>query len=215
VTSVVVVSSIRLYSEGLANLLRREPGMEVVGAIMDGGAAVEFVEEVRPDIVLVDMATPDSAPMISAMVEAVPDLKVVALGVAEDAAPVLACAEAGAAGYVPRAASIRDLMTILHGVTRNELHCPPTITASLFQRLAAMAGEHRDHPGPSARLTSRELEILALVHDGLSNKQIARRLSIELSTVKNHVHNILRKLETRGRAQAAALVMGSRSRPYG
>ncbi|HEX7241600.1 MAG TPA: response regulator transcription factor, partial [Longimicrobiaceae bacterium] len=115
---------------------------------------------------------------------------------------VLACAEAGVSGYVSRGASLDDLVGALRSVARGELVCSPHIAGSLFRRVAALS--ERREASPAAVLTPREREILGLIDQGLSNKEISRRLRIELSTVKNHVHNLLEKLQVSRRGAAAA-----------
>jgi len=132
-----------------------------------------------------------------------PELKVVALGVPEVEPHILACAEAGVTAYVPREGSLDDLVATLKGVAVGEMRCSPRIAASLFRRVATLALE-RHAERATGRLTVRETEILKLVDEGLTNKEIARRLYIELPTVKNHMHNILEKLQLRSRREAAA-----------
>jgi DNA-binding NarL/FixJ family response regulator len=209
VTRVLIVSEIRLYREGLAEMLHSEDGVDVVGTAAGADEAVRALRDGKPDIVLLDMAIPDNAWLVSALVAAVPGTRVVALAVPENEREVLACAEAGVAGYVTREGSVEDLVAAVESVARGEILCSPRMAATLFQRIATLALERS--PGSiESRLTSRELEILDLIDQGLSNKEIARRLTIELSTVKNHVHNILEKLNVSRRSEAAARARAER-----
>jgi DNA-binding NarL/FixJ family response regulator len=199
-TQVFVVAGIRLYREGLSRCLALE--YDVIGTAPHGGEAVRQMAERRPDVALVDMAMPESALTVRAIVELDRAPKVVALGVPETEPDVLACAEAGISGYVAREASLRDLVCAIESVARGEALCSPRIAASLFRRVAILsgaqlAGQRR------AVLTTREHEIIDLIDQGLSNKEIASRLSIEVATVKNHVHNILEKLHVHSRSEAA------------
>jgi two-component system nitrate/nitrite response regulator NarL len=206
---IAIIVNIRLYREGLAQALARE-GIEVVGTAADGSAGVACVATTQPDIALLDMAMLDSISTVRTLAAQAPQVRVVALGVPETDGHVLACVEAGVAGYVPRDGSLEDLADILMGVDRGEVLCSPRIIGSLFRRVAELAAQPQP---PVERLTVRELEILELIDQGLTNKEIARRLCIELSTVKNHVHNILEKLQVRRRADAAAwMVNGWRGR---
>jgi two-component system, NarL family, nitrate/nitrite response regulator NarL len=206
---IAIVVDIRLYREGLAQALARE-GIEVVATAADGSAGVACVASAQPDIALLDMAMLDSISTVRTLVAQAPQVRVVALGVPETDGHVLACIEAGVAGYVPRDGSLETLVDILMGVDRGEVLCSPRIIGSLFRRVAELAAQPQP---PLERLTVRELEILELIDQGLTNKEIARRLCIELSTVKNHVHNILEKLQVRRRADAAAwMVNGWRGR---
>src|SRR5262249_53481217 len=131
--------------------------------------------------------------------------RIVALGIAETEREVIACAEAGVTAYVPRAASAADAVDVIAAVARGEARCPPRIVGSLLRRIAAMAAERESDPvkGLLAALTARESEIFTLLQQGLPNKLISRRLGIELSTVKNHVHSVFSKLGMRRRAEAA------------
>jgi two-component system nitrate/nitrite response regulator NarL len=204
---VAIVADIRFYREGLAELLTRH-GIEVVGTA-DGQAGLERVLALRPELALVDTAIPDGTATLRLLTETAPQVGVVAIGVPETDGHVLACAEAGIAGYVPREGTLEDLVTTMGHVARGERLCSPGFTAGLLHRVAAVAAEQC--PGA---LTTRELQIVALIDQGLTNQQIARRLCIQLSTVKNHVHNILEKLRVRRRADAAARVMAAGARQH-
>jgi DNA-binding NarL/FixJ family response regulator len=199
-TQVFVVAGVRLYREGLARCLAVE--YDVLGTAALGGEAVRRIAERQPDVVLVDMVLPESALTVRAIVELDSAPKVVALGVPETEPDVLACAEAGISGYVPREACLRDLVCGIESVARGEALCSPRIAASLFRRVAILAGE-RPAGQRRAVLTIREHQIIDLIDQGLSNKEIASRLCIEVATVKNHVHNILEKLHVRSRSEAA------------
>jgi two-component system nitrate/nitrite response regulator NarL len=195
-----IVCAIRLYREGLADILERQEGFDVVFAGADEWAAVDFITDQLPDIALFDMAMLDSTNAVRSISEMAAGVKVVALAVPETEPHVLACAEAGIAGYVPRDASIHDLIATVRSVARGETTCSPVITAGLMRRVAALARRPMFTTG--RRLTGREMQIIELIGEGLSNKQIARRLNIELPTVKNHVHNILGKLSLNSRVEA-------------
>ncbi len=205
---VVVVSDIRLYREGLAHILVDEPRLSVVGTAADVPAAVRVVAQHAPDVVLVDMVMPQGIDAVHAIAATAPTVKVVALGIREIEQDLFVCAEAGVDGYVPRAASVQDLVTALEGVGRGELLCSARTAASLWKRVATLAaGAGVSNPSGST-LTPREREIGALLQAGLSNKDIARQLGIEVATVKNHVHNLLEKLEVHRRGQAVARLQG-------
>jgi DNA-binding NarL/FixJ family response regulator len=208
-TRVLIVAHIRLYREGLAAMLRGERRIEVVGAATGADEAVAAVRAHRPDVVLLDTAIPDNVWIVRALVAAEPGTKVVALAVPDVERELLACAEAGVAGYVTREGSVEDLVEAVESVARGEMLCSPRMAATLLQRVATLALEQSPE-AIEARLTARELEILDLIDQGLSNKEISRRLTIELSTVKNHVHNILEKLNVSRRGEAAARARGVR-----
>jgi two-component system, NarL family, nitrate/nitrite response regulator NarL len=198
---VAIISDIRLFRDGIGAELERR-GFDVVGSATDDEARGDWIRERAPDVVLVDVAVPGGGAGVASLVGAPARTRVVALGLPETGPHVVACAEAGMVGYVPRHASLDDVVDALHRVVRGEVLCPPTITGSLFRRVGALADEQRPARATD-RLTAREREILELIGEGLSNKQIAQALCIELSTVKNHVHNVFEKLDVRCRSEAA------------
>jgi two-component system, NarL family, nitrate/nitrite response regulator NarL len=130
-----------------------------------------------------------------------------ALAVGESEEEILACAEAGVAGFLPRNGSFDDLARAVTKVARGEVACPQSIAGALLRRICADAHQRcvtTDH------LTPREREVLVLIEQGMSNKQIAQRLGIEVRTVKNHVHNLLEKLRVQRRGEAAARLRSAR-----
>jgi two-component system, NarL family, nitrate/nitrite response regulator NarL len=195
------LASARVYGDGLAIALKGHDRLTVVGATIDVGSVVPLATELGADVVLMD-ASAAGFDVMTVIARRLPAIRIVALGIPETEEAVISCAEAGAAGYVPRAASMTQLAAIVVALSRGEATCSPRIAASLFARLGAVAAAN----GSTAtrRLTRRETEILALVDRGLSNKEIARELHIEVSTVKNHIHNILDKLNARRRGEAVA-----------
>jgi two-component system nitrate/nitrite response regulator NarL len=203
VTRVLILTEVGVYRDGLARLLTRDRRFEVVGVAAGVKEALAALEEVGPDIVLLDMPAPAGANAVRALVAAAPQVKVVALAVPEVERDVLAFAEAGAAGYVAREGSMEDLVAVVESVSRGEVLCSPGIAATLLRRVGALARERANEP-IDGRLTARELDVLRLIEEGRSNKEIARALSIALPTVKNHVHSILEKLNVHRRTEAAA-----------
>lgn len=199
----LIVADVRLYREGLQASLSNLSQFSVIGAAANADEALLLAEATPADIVIVDMATRHSLAVVRRIRQALPDAHVVGFGVDEVEGEVLACAEAGLAGYVPSDASLDELAMRVDSVHRGELLCTPRMAATLFRRLELR--ERGGDPQPQAViLTGREQEVLKLVDRGLSNKEIAAQLNIELSTVKNHVHNVLDKLNVTSRMQAAA-----------
>jgi two-component system nitrate/nitrite response regulator NarL len=204
---VLIASDVRLYREGLVDIVGRGGGFEIVGSAADANATIRRTRELAPDVVLVDLAMGDWESAVRAVAGSAPATRVVVLGVHEVESEVVECAEAGVAGYVTREASLEELVDVVESVARGESLLAPRIGALLLRRVAEAARRSRARTVAAAdRLTPREIEIVGLIDEGLSNKQIAGRLSIELATVKNHVHSILEKLEVDRRAEAAARV---------
>jgi two-component system, NarL family, nitrate/nitrite response regulator NarL len=206
---VMIASEVRLYRIGLERLLREIPDVTIVGAASSAEEAYELAGALIHEVMLLDMAMPDAYGIAMRVGRLSPVSKVVALGTPEDEAEVLACAEAGIAGYVTREGSVDDVVAAIRTIARGEVYCSAKVASSLVRRVAeransaaAAAGGTEYVAGRSGSLTTREAQILKLMQQGLSNKMISRTLGIELPTVKNHVHNILTKLGIRRRAEA-------------
>lgn len=200
--AVLVAGAIRLYRDGVSMYLRSLDRFRVVGGAANGTETIERVRDLTPEIVLLDLAMPESVATIRQIRQETNGVRVVALGLPETEQPFLQCVEAGIAGCVLRDASLQDLANVLESVARNELLVSPRLAGSLLRRISRLPADdgHADH----ARLTPREKQVVELISQGLSNKQIANRLHIRLATVKNHVHNILDKLRLRRRGEIPA-----------
>jgi DNA-binding NarL/FixJ family response regulator len=179
--------------------------------VADPETCLESARALAPDATLLDLTTSDSLAVMRRLANEVPESRVVALAVPEDEAAVIACAEAGVAAFLTRDQSVEDLLETLASVARGEARVSPKLAAMLLRRVTALAAERPAPPGQHsrrARLTRREHQVLRLLDEGLSNKEIAQRLCIELPTVKNHVHRILEKLAVHRRAEAVAWLHG-------
>jgi two-component system nitrate/nitrite response regulator NarL len=211
-TTVLVASDVRLYREGLAQILAGINGLHIDGSASDRAEILACLQERRSEVVLLDSAMPDSIATVTAILANAPETKVIALTIRDVEREVIEWAEAGVAGYVPREAAASDLIDSIKTVACGETLCSPRVAGMLLRRITTLAAEHRVTEQPCVteqpRLTRREREIVGLIGQGLSNKQIARRLGIEVSTVKNHVHSILNKLKVHHRDDAAALIKG-------
>ena len=189
----------RLHREGLATLLTCFPTVKVLGAgnLSD---SVLALRSVATDVALLDMIRPggQDADAIGLLRQAQHSLRIVATGIREIASEVLACAAAGIDAYTKMDASPTEVVAAIERVMRDELVCSPKVTASLYRSIGAIENDGGD------TLTSRELQVAELMNHGLPNKEIARRLSIEPCTAKNHVQNILQKLKVHHRGEAVA-----------
>ena len=195
-----MLAGVRLYREGLEQVLG--PRVDIVGTSGELSESAHAIAESGADVVLLDTSVSGGAATVRELLEFAPATRILALGLSDCEDDVIELAEAGVAGYVTREQSLDELVAAIESVAHGEMLCSPHLAATLLRRVAALAG------GPGAerrdRLTRRELEIVGLIDDGLSNRAIAQRLSIEIPTVKNHVHNILEKLQVPTRAAAAA-----------
>jgi len=202
---ILVAIGVRLYREGLSEMLGRHERFKVVALAADYSGALERSHELQPDIVFLDVNMPDGLRLIHDLHMVVPDAAVVVTAMAETDGEIVACAEAGVAGFVTQDQSLAEAVGVLESVARGESPCSPRTAAALLRRVAVLSAQ-RKPPGPPDGLTPRENQIAGLIARGRSNKEIARELCIEISTVKNHVHHMLEKLGVRGRAEAAARV---------
>jgi two-component system nitrate/nitrite response regulator NarL len=198
---VYVISDVRLQRDGLISVLKSQ--LDVVGA---GGSGdfLDHISGLRPDVLLLDLASRDSLTIPRRAQQLLPAVRIVAFAVAHIDESVLACAEAGISSYVTQEGSSEDLVAAVLSALRGELVCSPRIAGLLFSRMATLCGG-RPIASADAPLTPREREIAAMVARNLPNKEIARHLRLDPTTVKNHVHNILQKLNIHRRGDVAGL----------
>jgi DNA-binding NarL/FixJ family response regulator len=201
----IVSAEVRLYREGLAAALPKER-LALVGTASSRAETRVSARDLEPDVVIVDIGMPEAFDLIRELRADIPNVRLIAFAVDDDVTSILKCAEAGATGYVPVTGGIEDLLLVVERAADSELLCSPRVAAELFRRV----GEHSHQPrlaeAPGPMLTTREHQVLTLLRQRLSNKEIAGTLNISEATVKNHVHHLLEKLRVTGRAEAAMCV---------
>jgi DNA-binding NarL/FixJ family response regulator len=191
-----------LLLEGLETILGDQEDFVVVGTAPNGSKTIEQIKDLQPEVALIDIGMPDKDGLEVTQIlhENFPQVKVIILGLIDLTDEIMACIEAGATGYVLKESSFEHLVETIRSVHRNEAFCSPRMAASLFSRIAELTSEVKTKiPLESVKLTSRELDVINLIAEGLSNKEIAQKLFIETQTVKNHIHNILDKLQLQNR----------------
>ena len=198
---VLIVTHVCLYCDGLVHAIDEDARFAIAGTARTPFEAVESVQRSRPDIALIDAMTVDLDGAVPALRAVAPELRVLALAVPETEDDVVACAEAGVSAIVTSDTPMPALLQTIESVERGELLCTPRVAASLLHRVQWLS--RYGEPAPAQHLTYREREVLQLIDQGFSNKEIARALCIELGTVKNHVHSILNKLKVARRSEAA------------
>ena len=202
---VVICDDHALFRRGLSMVLEAEEGIEVVGEAEDGEAVVRTVEELAPDVVLMDVRMPKLSGIEAtrAIAEAAPSTRIVMLTVSDEEEDLYEAIKAGAAGYLLKEISIEEVAEAIRAVVSGQSLITPSMASKLlaeFSNLSKKAEARQAVPTP--QLTSRELEVLKLVAQGMSNKEIAAELYISENTVKNHVRNILEKLHLHSRMEA-------------
>lgn len=201
---VLVVSHVRFYRDALELLLPGHGAIQIVATTGSVGDAVA-VSSPEQVVIVVDAALPDGPSAVPRLRKAFPGGVVVAVAVGYDADPVREWAEAGVSGFVAKDQSLDDIARVVESVAAGEALCDGRIVATLLRCFSARSRD--DASEHDAGLTPREREVAALLGEGYSNKEIASRLSIELPTVKNHVHAVLRKLAVHRRAEIPARLL--------
>lgn len=202
----LIIHRNRLVREGFAFVFSHQQFISVVRSVAGVGEVIGDLEREQPDVILLDLCLPSREGFGDArwILRVFPKAKILMTGLSELESDAMACFEAGAAGYLPHEASLEDLLNNIQAVATGETLCSPKIARLLVSRISEARRERelRQVVG-LPNLTRRELEIIALIEEGLSNKEIAVRLEIEVPTVKTHMHNILEKLQLNGRREAA------------
>jgi two-component system, NarL family, nitrate/nitrite response regulator NarL len=204
---VFLAAAVRMYEEGLGAMIGDDPRFQLVGTASSRHAMLGAIAalDAPPDVVLIDLGRAEGVSAVRALGRTAPQAGVVALAVGDDDEEVVAFAEAGAVGLVPRESSVAQLTDLIESVACGGSPCAPRIGAVLLRRIAARAAEARSLGDPRP-LTLREREVARLIDRGLSNKEIGTRLRIQLPTVKNHVHSILEKVDVSRRSEAVAVL---------
>lgn len=207
---VLLVIEVRLIANLFVSVLEDEPGMDVAGVVSTVEDATEFLQRQPVDVALVSADLPDHQALrfTQSTVECSPPTKVVILGLSEDNQhDALRYIEAGAAGYILRDSSLKDLIDVIRLAQKGEAQVSTRMAGAMMERLFRLArvfSAVETKVDSDVRLTSRELEVLQFISEGLTNQEIASRLVVEVGTVKNHVHRILEKLKVSSRQEAAS-----------
>jgi two-component system NarL family response regulator len=200
---VAVVDDQELFRRGLTMLLGVEDDIEVVGEAGDGVAATELAASAVPDVILMDVRMPKRSGIEAclAIKEVAPTARIIMLTVSDEEADLYDAVKNGASGYLLKDSSIDEVAQAIRVVSDGQSLISPSMAIKLLDEFKQMSRSDRQQV-PSPRLTDRELEVLKLVAQGLNNREIAKRLFISENTVKNHVRNILEKLQLHSRMEA-------------
>lgn len=202
---IVIADDHPLYREGVARTLSDDSALEVVAQADDAQAAVQLAAQHRPDVLLLDLSMPNGGG-IAALKQVIASdhhPKIAMLTVSEDDDDVLQALKAGALGYILKGVGARDLVAIVKGLADGQSYVSPSLAAKILN--AMRAGEAKRSQNPMDELSKREEDILRLVAEGKSNKEVGRDLDLQEKTVKHYMTSILQKLHVRNRVEAVVL----------
>jgi two-component system nitrate/nitrite response regulator NarL len=206
---VLPIIEVRLIANIVADVLNAEPDITVLACCTNPEDGLKLIQEQHVDVALVSVGLPDQSALelVRAILDISPTTKVLALGLSEEADDVLKYIEAGAAGYIVKDSSLEDLVGTLRSTQRGEAQISPKVAGAMIERLSRLAkmfSTVENGITEGIGLTPREQEVLQCIRKGCTNQEIASLLLVEIGTVKNHVHNILEKLNVSNRNEAAS-----------
>ena len=208
---VLVVDDHELFRRGLEIVLAQEEDIQVVGEAGDGAEAVEKAADLLPDIVLMDVRMPRRGGIeaCTSIKEVAPSARIIMLTISDEEADLYDAIKAGATGYLLKEISTDEVTAAIRAVADGQSQISPSMVAKLLTEFKSMIQRTSEDQRlvPAPRLTGRELEVLKLVATGRNNRDIARALFISENTVKNHVRNILEKLQLHSRMEAVVYAM--------
>ncbi|MGH3277345.1 MAG: response regulator [Streptosporangiaceae bacterium] len=217
----MIVDDHALFRRGLEMVLASEPDIDLVGQASDGAEAVEKAGETLPDVVLMDIRMPRSSGIEAcrAMKDLVPSAKIVMLTISDVQADLFEAIRAGASGYLLKDIPLDEVADTVRAVDGGQSLINPSMAGKLLTEFAALARrEAASKPPqqvPAPKLTDREMQVLKLIARGMNNRDIAKELFISENTVKNHVRNILEKLQIHSRMEAVMVAVREKLIEFG
>lgn len=203
---ILLIEDNRLLRDGIAAMINGQRDMNVVVASGGNDNTVLKARTVKPRVILVDLGlrNQNGVRIVRSVSKALPETKVIGMGLIPTQLDIIEFVQAGASGFILKDATVEEFLTTIRSVAHGGKVLPPPLTGSLFSHVIAHALKGgKGQLNSAVRMTKREREIIALIADGLSNKEMAQRLTIATYTVKSHVHNIMEKLALHTRLQIA------------
>ncbi len=204
---ILLIEDNRLLREGITVMINRQPDMKVVAASAGHENAVLKARTAKPRVILIDLGlrNQNGAHIVASVSKEMPGIKVIGMGLIPVQSDIVEFVQAGASGFILKDATSKDFLATIRSVAQGGKVLPTTLTDSLFSHVVGHAIKSgKGQLDNAVRMTKREREIIALIAEGLSNKDISSRLNIATFTVKSHVHNILEKMAIHSRLQIAA-----------
>lgn len=203
---ILVIEDNRVLRDGLTLMLDQQADMHVVSTIGSGNNVLTKASQTKPHVILLDVGLKNlnELSVVESVRKNLPEAKVIGMGFVPSQSDIVEFVAAGASGFILKDATVQEFLRTIRSVARGEKVLPPSLTDSLFSHVVELALKKRKrNPTSVVRMTKREREIIALIADGLSNKEIALQLNIATHTVKSHVHNVMEKLALHSRLQIA------------
>jgi DNA-binding NarL/FixJ family response regulator len=203
---ILVIEDNRILRDGIISILNKQPGMRVIANINSGNNVLLKISQTKPHVILLDagMKNVNEVSVIETIKNKIPVVKVIGMGFIPSQTDIVEFVEAGASGFILKDATVKEFVGTIRSVAQGVQVIPPSMTGTLFSYVTEHALKRgRGKISSAVRMTQREREIIALISEGMSNKEIAQRLYIATHTVKSHVHNIMEKLAMHSRLQIA------------
>jgi DNA-binding NarL/FixJ family response regulator len=203
---IIIIEDNRVLREGLVSLIDREKDMRVVATLGNENDILPLIHRTKPHLILLDLGlwNNERKQVLEKMKNDFPNVQLIGMGLMPSQPDVIESVEAGASGFILKDASTKEFLGTIRSVADGIKVLPPQLLGSLFSHVIENAlKKGRGKLANAVRMTKREREIITLIADGLSNKEIAGRLNIAIHTVKSHVHNIMEKLALHTRLQIA------------
>jgi two-component system response regulator NreC len=206
---ILIIEDNRVLRNGITAMLNKQTDMHVVATIGSGNNIILKASQIQPHIILMDLSLTSfrESSVVQSIRKKIPETKVIGMGFIPTQSDIVEFVEAGASGFILKSATVKEFLGTIRSVAQGEKILPPSLTGSLFSHVIEIALKQKKGKLTNAvRMTKREREIIALIADGMSNKEIAEQLNIATHTVKSHVHNIMEKLALHTRLQIAKFI---------
>lgn len=204
---VILIEDNRLLREGIAAMLKKEPDIKVIAAYSDGNFKQDSIDGLKPGIILLDFGIPehDALELVKSLKSEYPYVKIIVMDLLPVQEEIMQFVGAGVSGFILKDATVTEFTQTIRLVAAGEKVLPHILAGSLFSQIVEFGVKELGHAKvvQSVRMTKREREIIELIAEGLSNKEIAKKLNLSVYTVKSHVHNILEKMSLNTRVQIA------------
>jgi len=206
---ILVIEDNRVLRDGIATMLNEQTDMHVIATIGSGNNILLKASQTNPQIILMDLSLTSfkESSVVESIRNKMPDAKVIGMGFIPTQSDIVEFVEAGASGFILKSATVKEFLGTIRSVAQGEKILPPSLTGSLFTHVVELAlKKKKGKISNVVQMTKREREIIVLISDGMSNKDIAQQLNIATHTVKSHVHNIMEKLALHTRLQIAKFI---------